>query len=212
MDIKEAVKQRYADEACCDDNLSCGGQNVYMVDLKAGQWLLDIGCGRGSDVLKAAALVGEQGKAVGVDLSPDMIKAAATTAEQQGVSNVEFYQGDVEALPLPDSVFDAVISDCAINHALDKKRAYAEIFRVLKPQGVMVVSDVVALETLPQEIKDDPAAWADCFGGAISEEDYIDAVKTAGFAEIDMLKRREYIKNGYKMASITLKAVKEVIS
>lgn len=212
MDIKEAVEQRYADEACCDDTLSCGGQNVYLVELKAGQWLLDIGCGRGGDVLKAAALVGEQGKAIGVDLSPAMIKTAATAAEQQGVSNVEFYQGDVEALPFPDGVFDAVISDCAINHALDKKRAYTEIFRVLKPQGIMVVSDVVALEMLPQEIKDDPAAWADCFGGAISEEEYIDAVKSAGFAETDILKRREYIKNGYKMASITLKTVKEVIS
>lgn len=212
MEIKDAVKQRYAAEANCDDNLSCGGQNINLVGLQPGQRLLDIGCGRGGDVLKAAAIVGDSGQAVGVDLSPAMIEAARRAATEQGMANAQFYQGDVEALPLSNGIFDAIVSDCAINHALDKKRAYAEIYRVLKPGGRMVVSDVVALEELPKEIKDDPAAWADCFGGAISESEYMAAIESAGFADIEILKRREYLKNGYKMASLTIKAVKKIVS
>jgi len=212
MEIKDAVKQRYAAEASCDDNLSCGGQNINLVGLQPGQRLLDIGCGRGGDVLKAAAIVGDSGQAVGVDLSPAMIEAARRAAAEQGMANAQFYQGDVEALPLSNGIFDAIVSDCAINHALDKKRAYAEIYRVLKPGGRMVVSDVVALEELPKEIKDDPAAWADCFGGAISESEYMAAIESAGFADIEILKRREYLKNGYKMASLTIKAVKKIVS
>ncbi|SNX54270.1 methyltransferase domain-containing protein [Thermoanaerobacterium sp. RBIITD] len=209
MNIKENIISRYEKLANDEDNLSCGGKNITLAELKEGENVLDLGCGRGNDVLNAAQIIGENGVAVGLDLTKKMIDEAEKSRMNHNIKNAEFIVGDVENIPLPDDKFDAVISDCVINHAKDKEKVYREIHRVLKDGGRFIVSDVVSIDKLPDEIINDPNAWADCFGGAIPEEDYIKAIKNAGFREVQYLKRREYKKEGYLVASITIKGIKK---
>ncbi|MEG6568637.1 methyltransferase domain-containing protein [Thermoanaerobacterium thermosaccharolyticum] len=208
MDAKENIINRYEKLAEEEDNLSCGGKNIVLAELKEGENVLDLGCGRGNDILNAAKTIGEKGIAVGLDLTKRMIEKAEKNREKLNIKNVEFIVGDVENIPLQDGKFDVVISDCVINHAKDKEKVYREIYRVLKDGGRFVISDVVSIDRLPEEIVNDPDAWADCFGGAIPEEDYIKAIKNVGFKDVQYLKRREYKKNGYLVASITIKGFK----
>lgn len=206
-EVDKAVQDRYARESCGDDYLSCG-QALDLAGIKPGERVLDLGCGRGADVIRAAFLVGPAGEAVGVDLTPEMITEAEKNRQAAEVSNARLITAAMENLPLADGEFTAVISNCAINHSRNKELVYREIYRVLSPGGRMVVSDVVAQEKLPATITADPEAWADCFGGAIPEEEYFTAIRAAGFQEIQVLERREYLKNDYPMASLTIKASK----
>ncbi|WHE07456.1 methyltransferase domain-containing protein [Thermoanaerobacterium thermosaccharolyticum] len=208
MEAKENIINRYEKLAEEEDNLSCGGKNIILADLKEGENVLDLGCGRGNDILNAAKIIGERGIAVGLDLTEKMIEEAEKNRKKLNIKNAEFVVGDVENIPLQDEKFDVVISDCVINHAKDKEKVYKEIYRVLKTGGKFIVSDVVSKDRLPDEIVNDPEAWADCFGGAIPEEEYIKAINNAGFKDIEYLKRREYMKNGYPVASITIKGIK----
>lgn len=203
------IQTRYTKESGNSCNLSCGS-NLDFLKIVPGESILDLGCGRGNETIQAAMLTGAGGRAVGLDITQAMIDAAHVNAEGIGVSNAWFIQGNIENLPFDEAVFDAVMSNCVINHARSKKKVYNEIFRVLKQGGRFVVSDAVTKTPLPPEVKNDPDAWAQCFGGAVTEKEYLDDIMASGFSNIEILKRREYIKNGYDFISLTIKAVKEV--
>lgn len=206
--MTEAIISRYTAEASSCSTLSCGS-NLELAELKPGEWVLDLGCGRGEEVLRAVELVKPGGRAVGLDLTPAMLEQARAAARDRGEEDAcEFVLGDLTSLPFAADTFDCVISNCVINHVEDKTQAYREITRVLKPGGRMVISDAVSLVPLPEAVKLDPEARAQCWGGAVTEAEYLAAIRATGFSEIAIIKRREYMKNGYPFASITFKAVK----
>lgn len=201
------IQTRYTKESCDSSNLSCGN-NVDLINIKPGEFILDLGCGRGKETIQSAVLTGHSGKAIGLDITQAMIDTAIINAREAGISNIEFVKGDIENLPFIESTFDAVMSNCVINHAKSKLKAYSEIYRVLKKYGRFVISDAVTKRPLPKEVTADPEAWAQCFGGAVTEEEYLGSIKAAGFSNIDILKRREYVKNGYDFISLTIIATK----
>lgn len=204
----EKIQERYEIETKGEcSTLSCG-TNLDYLNLQPGEWVLDLGCGAGRETLEAAKRVGKQGVVVGLDITSEMLKIAEKSARDSSISNARFVEASIEQLPFADSSFNVVISNCVINHALDKSQVYREIFRVLKPGGKFVVSDAVCKEPLPDEIKNDPNQWAACFGGAITEEEYLKSISDSGFSKVFILNRREYLKNGYEFASLTIRADK----
>jgi arsenite methyltransferase len=208
QEVKSAVTARYDGLAsgCC--SLSCGNA-LDRVELKPGEALVDLGCGRGQDVMRAAGRVGPRGAAIGVDLSEEML-ATARAAVPPFLGNVRFVRSDLDRLDLPDTSADAVISNCTINHAPDKAAVYREIGRILKPGGRFVVADVIADEALPDSVRNDPAAWAACYGGAIPEAEYLGAIRAAGFATIQVLERSDpYEKGGVIVRSLTVRGAKQ---
>ncbi|MHB8872231.1 MAG: methyltransferase domain-containing protein [Myxococcaceae bacterium] len=205
--IEGAVSERYGGLAssCC--SLSCGSA-LDLAEAKVGEVLVDLGSGRGQDVIRAAGRVGPSGEAVGIDSTEAML-AHARTAVPPFLRNVRFVRSDLEKLELADACADVVVSNCTINHARDKAAVYREIFRVLKPGGRFVVSDIVAERELPESVRAAPAAWAGCYGGAIPEGEYLAEVRVGGFAEPQVLSRSEpYEKQGVLLRSLTLRATK----
>lgn len=205
--MHKAIVKRYTKESTMCSNLSCGSNLAYM-DIELGEYVLDLGCGRGSETIEAARLAGQSGKAVGLDITPSMILQAKAQALSVGTKNIDFVHGDIENLPFEDMTFHAVMSNCVINHARSKKTVYKEIHRILKPGGRFVISDAVTKESLPESVKNDPQAWADCYGGAVTEQEYLDSIHAAGFEKVNILHRREYLKNGYDFISLTILAYK----
>ena len=205
--LHESIKNRYEAESMQNCSLGCG-TTLQELEIKKGDVVLDLGCGRGVDTISAARLTGTDGRAIGLDLTSGMIKEAIRGAEKASVRNASFVLGDMEALPFQDKTFHAAMSNCVINHARDKKKVYREIYRVLKDGGRFVVADAVSKYPLPTEVKRDPEAWAQCFGGAVTEEEYMGAILASGFQKVEILNRREYLKNGYDFISLTIKAVK----
>lgn len=203
------IQTRYTKESSSSCNLGCGS-NLDYLKITSGESILDLGCGRGNETIQAALLTGPKGKATGLDITQAMIDAARSNAKEADITNASFILSDIENLPFDPSVFDAVMSNCVINHAKSKEKVYREIYRVLKYGGRFIISDAVTKDALPAEVKNDPEAWAQCFGGAITEKEYLEGIYTAGFTYIDILKRREYLKNGYDFISLTIMAVKEV--
>ncbi|AHF06577.1 methyltransferase domain-containing protein [Desulfitobacterium metallireducens] len=208
MSTFEIVK-RYTEENI-NSNLSCGG-NIQYLELIEGEKVLDLGCGRGGETLEASKHVGSSGFAWGLDLTPRMIQLAQERAKQEQVENVDFLVASMDQIPLEDNSLDAVLSNCAINHVEDKVTVYREIYRVLKRGGRFVVSDIMTEQPLPQEIREDPEAIADCFGGAITIQEYENVLKNAGFSQVEVFKERRYMKNGYEMISRTFQGYKEPI-
>jgi arsenite methyltransferase len=200
--IAHAVATRYDALAAAAGSLSCGG----ALDLAAprdGETFVDLGCGRGGDVVRAAALVGSGGLAIGVDASEAMLDAARSRVE--GLPNVRLVRSDLAAVTLPAERADVVISNCAINHAPNKRAVFREVHRLLRPGGRFVVSDVVAERELPPEIRADPAAWAACYGGAIPEQRYLEAIAAAGLEDVTVMRRTEpYDRGGARVLSITV--------
>ncbi len=205
--MQKNIRARYAGEASSCSNLSCGN-NLDILQIAEGEDILDLGCGRGADTLEAARRTGSDGIAVGLDLTEAMVEKATHNAGEAGVANAYFICGDIESLPFDDETFDAVISNCVINHARDKRKVYSEIYRVLQPGGRFVVSDAVTKQPLPDDVKNDPEAWAQCFGGAVTETEYLDSIRSAGFDRLEIKKRREYVKNTYDFISLTIQAFK----
>lgn len=203
--MKTQVIDRYTKESEFESNLSCGN-NIVSLALKKGERVLDMGCGKGLESIEFAKRVGNNGLVYGIDITPKMIDTAKENAK--GLKNISFMTGDIENLPFDDNIFDAVSSNCVINHAKDKKRVYKEIRRVLKKGGRFVISDAVTKNPLPIEIKNDPEMWGQCFGGAITYDEYIDSVSKAGFEKIEILNKRQYLKNGYDFISVTIRAYK----
>lgn len=202
--LTSAVEARYAGLAssCC--SLSCG-EALDLAAPASGEVLVDLGCGRGQDVIRAAGRVGASGQAIGIDRTPEMIEKARASVPPF-LANARFVCCDLARLDLGDGVANVVISNCTINHAPDKAAVYREIHRVLAAGGRFVVSDVIAEHELPKAVRSDPAAWAACYGGAIPEADYLAAVRAAGFATVEVLHRSEpYEKGGVMVRSLTLR-------
>jgi arsenite methyltransferase len=141
-------------------NLGLGcGNPISMADLKLGETILDLGSGAGFDAFLAAKRVGDSGKVIGVDMTPEMVQKARSNAEKLNISNADFRLGEIEKLPVPDSSVDVVISNCVINLSPDKSAVFGEIYRSLKPGGRLIISDILRSGEIPEEIRNNPAAY-----------------------------------------------------
>lgn len=169
-------------------NLGLGcGNPVAMASIKEGEVVLDLGSGAGFDCFLAAQRVGKQGRVIGVDMTPEMLEKARENAHKGGYANVEFRLGEIENLPVPDNKVDIIISNCVINLSPEKDKVFQEAYRVLKPGGRLMVSDIVLLEPLPQSVQKSIAAYISCVAGAARKETYLGAIKKAGFEEIKVI-------------------------
>jgi SAM-dependent methyltransferase len=189
-------------------NLGLGcGNPVAIASLSPGETVLDLGSGAGFDAFLAVAKVGKAGRVIGVDMTDEMLEKARENAKKGGYTNVEFRKGDIEDLPLEDEEVDVVISNCVINLAPDKGKVFKETYRVLKPGGRLMVSDVVLTKPLPDELKNDEELLSGCVAGAILKQDYLNLLKKAGFDKITIHKETPGFLKGYT-ASITFSGVK----
>ena len=175
-------EQQELPEAAVLASLGCGNPTA-LAELKEGEVVLDLGSGGGIDVLLSARRVGPTGKAYGLDMTDDMLALANRNAEEAGVKNVEFLRGHIEAIPLPSSSVDVIISNCVINLSGDKQTVLKEAFRVLKPGGRFAVSDVVVQGELPADVKQSMELWVGCVAGALSDKEFVSLLEGAGFAE-----------------------------
>lgn len=163
--------------------LGCGNPQAIAA-LKPGEVVLDLGSGAGFDSFLAAGQVGENGKVIGIDMTPDMIKRAEENARKGEFENVEFRLGEIEDMPVDDNSIDVILSNCVINLSPDKSAVYQEAFRVLKPGGRLAISDMVASGEMPSEIKDDMDLHSSCVAGALQVDELQQILKDAGFKDI----------------------------
>ena len=163
-------------------SLGCGNPTA-VAELREGERVLDLGSGGGIDVLLSARRVGPTGYVYGVDMTEEMLELARANAAQAGATNVEFVQGTIEDVPLPDAVVDVVISNCVINLSVDKPKVIAEMFRVLAPGGRLGISDVVAEDQLTPAERAERGSYVGCIAGALSRTEYLDGLASAGFVE-----------------------------
>lgn len=209
QDIKRAVRERYASSltsgccggsSCCTTigaepacreaevegftgpSLGCGSPLAYA-ELRPGEIVADLGSGAGREVLLAAREIGPEGRAIGVDMTPEMIWTARENARRAELTNAEFRLGEIEHLPLPDGSADVVISNCVINLVPDKSSAFNEAYRILKPGGRLVVSDIVTRGLLPDAVRQNLIAWTGCVAGAVEVDEYVKIIERAGFRD-----------------------------
>lgn len=169
-------------------NLGLGcGNPAALASLKEGEVVLDLGSGAGIDCFLAANAVGGSGHVIGVDMTVEMIDRARQNAREHDYQNVEFRLGEIENLPLADNVVDVVISNCVINLSPNKPRVFEETYRVLKPGGRVMISDIVLTKTLPAAIKDSIEAYVSCVAGAITKQEYLATIQAAGFQGIEVV-------------------------
>jgi arsenite methyltransferase len=171
--------------------LGCGNP-VALASLKEGETVLDLGSGGGMDVFLASKKVGPQGKVIGVDITEEMVERTKASASKHGYTNVEFRLGEIEALPVEDESVDVVISNCVVNLALDKLKVFREAYRVLKPNGRLMVSDLVTQGELPEDVRNSFDAWAGCIAGALEKGDYLDKIADAGFKDVKVVSQKPY--------------------
>ncbi|NVO17661.1 MAG: arsenite methyltransferase [Rhodoplanes sp.] len=172
-------------------SLGCGNPTA-LAALAPGELVLDLGSGGGIDVLLSARRVGPTGKAYGLDMTDEMLALARENQRKAGLDNVEFLKGEIEAIPLPDSSVDVIISNCVINLSGDKDRVFREAFRVLKPGGRFAVSDVVTRGAIPAALRQDMLLWVGCLAGALDESDYVAKLAAAGFDGVTIEPTRVY--------------------
>ena len=168
-------------------SLGCGNPTA-LAELKPGETVLDLGSGGGIDVLLSAKRVGPTGMAFGLDMTDQMLALAEENKRKSGLSNVHFLKGEIESIPLPNNSVDVIISNCVINLSADKDRVLQEAFRVLKPGGRFAVSDVVVRGEVPASLRKNMELWIGCVAGALSDQDYLAKLASAGFeaAEIEV--------------------------
>jgi arsenite methyltransferase len=164
-------------------SLGCGNP-TRLAELEVGQTVLDLGSGGGIDVLLAARHVGPQGFVYGLDMTDEMLTLARTNQHATGVTNVEFLQGEIETIPLPNASVDVIISNCVINLSADKDRVLSEAYRVLRPGGRLAVSDVVRRRDVDPAVEQDMNLWTGCIAGALHETDYLERLQAAGFQNV----------------------------
>jgi arsenite methyltransferase len=215
LEIRRAVKERYAKIATSSDSKCCGGDGCDNSDLislgeavpieassvnagcgsplllitpKEGDVVLDLGSGGGIDIFRASQLVGEKGKAIGVDATPEMIWRARETKSKYGdkYANAEFRLGEIEYLPIESSSVDYVISNCVINLSPDKLSVFRESFRVLKEGGIFGVADVTLQKEIPDSARKDMDSWSACIAGALTDSEYRRLLTSAGFQDIEI--------------------------
>jgi ubiquinone/menaquinone biosynthesis C-methylase UbiE len=172
-------------------SLGCGNPTA-LIDLAPGQVVLDLGSGGGIDVLLSARRVGPTGKAYGLDMTADMLALARRNQARAGLPNVEFLEGTIEDIPLPEASVDVIISNCVINLSADKPRVLREAFRVLKPGGRFAVSDVLVRGDVPEDVRRNMGLWVGCIAGALNEDEYVAGLRAAGFQAVDIEPWREY--------------------
>jgi arsenite methyltransferase len=194
------INKRYselAETTCC---LSCGGALNYS-EARLGEVCVDLGSGRGTDVLRLAEDVGKNGFAFGIDISDGMIQKARSTADRLGIMNVDFIQSPLEKIKLGGNIADLVISNCTINHAADKQKVWNEVFRILKKGGRFVVSDIYASDPIPDEYRNDPVAISECWAGSVTRDEYLEQLNSAGFSSISILEESDPYEKGKVMVS-----------
>lgn len=200
----DAINKRYtflSEKTCC---LSCGGA-INHAKAVAGEVCVDLGSGRGNDVIRLAELVGETGFVYGIDISEGMIAKAKANLQKFDVKNADILYSDLEKLPLPDNSVDVVISNCTINHATNKQSVWNEVARVLNTGGRFVVSDIYSTFPIADEYRNDPEAVAECWAGAVTRAEYFETLEKAGFSEIKILEEsKPYEKGHAEVASITI--------
>jgi len=193
--------------------LGCGNP-IAIAELREGETVLDLGAGAGMDVFLAANKVGAKGRVIGVDMTREMIDRASAIAKSNGYENVEFRLGEIEKLPVDDGSIDTIISNCVINLSPDKSKVFSEAYRVLKPRGKLIVSDIVSEHQLPDGIREDPNAWAGCIAGALEQQEYLAKIREAGFRDLQLVPNGEFyaedVKSSevVKLVSISVKAYK----
>lgn len=173
-----------------DLGLGCGLPTEFA-KMKPGDTVVDLGSGAGNDAFVARQVVGESGKVIGLDMTEAMIQKSTLNAIKLSYDNVDFVLGDIEEMPLDDSIADVVVSNCVLNLVPDKEKAFAETYRILKPGGHFSISDVVVSGNLPDQIKEDAEMYAGCVAGAIDKEEYLKIVKETGFENITVQKLKE---------------------
>ncbi len=226
LKLRRQVRERYAAAAgrggdstpgaCCSSEAASAvtgdalasilrlgvGDPMTRVSPAPGETILDLGSGRGRDVLFAAERVGPRGRAIGVDATPEMVYAARDAARALGRESAEFRLGEIEHLPVESDSVDAVASDCVVNLSPDKAQVFREAFRVLRPGGRLVVSDVVADADLPEDARRDPSRWAACEAGAVTADAYVALLRDAGFEGAHAEVQGTY-KRGLSRAMVT---------
>ena len=217
-------KKGYVPEA--DLGLGCGIP-TDVAKIQPGETVLDLGSGAGNDVFVARGLVGETGKVIGIDMTSAMIARAEVNKKKMGYENVEFRLGEIEAMPVESNSIDVAVSNCVLNLVPDKARAFAELYRVLKPGGRFAVSDIVLSGTLPPAVKQAAEMYAGCVSGALQQEEYLAVARRVGFQEVTVKIERAmplsdellsaylskedilvYRQSGSTVKSITVHAVK----
>jgi arsenite methyltransferase len=168
----------------------CGNPTTFA-SMRPGEVVLDLGSGAGLDLILASRKVGATGKVIGLDMTPEMVQAAYVNLTKAGIPNFELRLGEMEKMPVADGEIDWIISNCVINLSPDKAKVFAEAYRVLKPGGRLLVSDIVTHD-LPESVRTDVAAWVTCIGGAIEEDEYVRLVKQAGFDQVEVVDRLIY--------------------
>lgn len=199
-----AINDRYSvlsEKTCC---LSCGGA-INHAKAQSGEVCVDLGSGRGNDVIRLADEVGEKGYVFGIDISEGMIAKAKANLEKFEITNAEILKADLENLPVDDNSVNLIISNCTINHATNKQAVWAEVYRILKPGGRFVVSDIYSTSPIADEFRNDPVAVAECWAGAVTRAEYLLMLEEAGFGNIQILEESEpYAKGQAEVASWTI--------
>lgn len=207
MEYKE-INKRYselAETSCC---LSCGGA-IDHANVQTGEICIDLGSGRGTDAIRMAEKTGPKGFVFGLDISEGMIRKSTETARKLEIGNVSFLSCPLENLKIESGLADVVISNCTLNHSNEKQKVWNEIYRVLKTGGRFVISDIYSIQPVPDEYRNDPAAVAECWAGAVTRDEYVEQVVKAGFSEFRILEEsKPYEKGKVNVSSWTITAVK----
>jgi arsenite methyltransferase len=210
--ISKSIGYTENDINSVEGNLGLGcGNPVAMSKIKEGDTVLDLGCGAGFDCFLAAKKVGATGKVIGVDMTAGMIEKAKLNAEKLGTKNIEFYLAEIEKLPFADNSIDIIITNCVINLTPDKLEAFREAYRVLKSGGRIYLSDIVLLEELSEEQKNNKDLLAGCVAGALLRDNYLQKIKESGFSVNILHENKEISKkqyNGINLESLMIEAVK----
>jgi arsenite methyltransferase len=194
-DISKNIGYTDADVNSVPENANLGlgcGNPIALASIKEGETVLDLGSGAGFDCFLASQRVGKSGRVIGVDMTPEMIDKARENLRKGNYSNVEFRLGEIENLPAADNAIDVIISNCVINLSTDKPKVFKEAFRVLKPGGRLMVSDIVILADLPDAIRSSMEAYASCVAGASKKNDYLEAIKAAGFHDVTVVNEQVF--------------------
>ena len=175
--------------ADADLGLGCGVPTEFA-GIKKGDIVVDLGSGAGNDVFVSRAIVGDEGKVIGLDFTQEMIDKSNENKAKTGYKNVEFHLGEIESMPLEDNIVDVVVSNCVLNLVPDKKKAFSEIYRILKPGAHFCVSDIVIKGELNPELRKSATMYAGCVAGALQQDEYLNVIKQAGFENIEIKKTK----------------------
>jgi ubiquinone/menaquinone biosynthesis C-methylase UbiE len=189
--------------------LGCGNPTA-TASIKEGETIIDLGSGAGFDSFLAANATGKNGRVIGIDMTPDMIEKARENAEKDGYKNVEFIQAEIEDIPLPDDTADIIISNCVINLSPEKKKVFSEAYRLLKPGGRVMVSDIVLKKDLPQSIRGSIEAYIGCISGAEKMEDYLGYIKGAGFNDVKILDETVFSLDNINKSEVFREVIKSL--